>query len=231
MSDLEAQVAAAYAHFDGPPPKILGVCLDCCMSPEYQDEMMGAQASDISDAALEDWFFAAALDPMPEDVRRWLIPRVLDALLRDAGLPPVGTEVTLDRFRPGDSAFWPAADHARLAQFQRDFLRRALGAAPRLDDTLCMFVLGGYAMGDLADQLMAAPTAILARKLHSDWCARGGHPFWETTFWRDHPGAGSFYRSARLCDHLFAHAVRPGADAAEEAMEVAELILDYGGGR
>lgn len=222
----------AYRVFGYAKPTSIGVCENCCMYAEIEADFFTPSIRDLPLHYLQDWYFAA-YDPSGVPKRTWgyLLPRVLEVLAADEELALVALEVSLNRFQTGNRDNWSAAEWEVLDRFQRDYLQREMRRETELlDDTLCMFGLAGWPLGDLLDQVAAFPDDVLARRLWHDWCL--GRPAIEITAFWDKGGnteAFNFYTSRVLYDRMEALALSPATDPAlaEKALSVASVIQSH----
>ncbi len=226
-------IADAYLVFDYPRPATTGVCQNCCMSPEIEAAFFTPQIASLPLRYVQDWY-SAACDPagVPKETWAYLLPRILEVLAADEDATTFGKEVTLKRFETGNPANWTAREWDVLDRFRRAYLDREIAREGEfLDDTLCMFRLGGWPLQDLIDQVAVAPDAVLARRFWHDWFANrapGRESIRITAFWEmpDNTTVWEFYSSRHLCDRIEDLAVAEDTDPAlaEKALAVAALV-------
>jgi hypothetical protein len=202
---LKAKVAAghpffdlieeAYRVFDYPKPSSTEVCQHCCMDSKIEAAFFNPPIRQLPLEYVRDWY-GAAYDPktgIAKTTWAYLLPRLLEILATDEDLGGAGLEVSLSRFDTGNSKNWSIKEWAVLDRFQRMFLHHRIGNTKEfLDDVVCMFKLGGWALDDLTDQVEAAPSEKLAARLWNDWyagCAPGRENIWVTAFWDSADGA------------------------------------------
>ena len=224
----------AYRVFKYPTPQTTGVC-DCCMYPEIEKDFFNPPIRDLPFHYLRDWYFAAC-NPgsLQKSVWAYLLPRVLEALAAGGEDPAsVGLEVTLYRYPTGDRGNWSDAEWSVLDRFQRAYLDRAMREGEEyLDDTLCMFGLGGWPLDDLFEQVNAFPDEVIVERFWHDWCKHcrpGRESIWITAFWES-PGnseAFSFYTSKALYNRVetFALDDTTPPELSEKAAAVGSVIL------
>ncbi|MFA3918002.1 hypothetical protein [Ruegeria hyattellae] len=206
------------------------------MEAEIEADFFGPPIEELPLHYVQDWYFAA-YDPQGIAKATWgyLLPRILEILAVDEEVAAVGLEVSLNRFETGNPENWSPDEWQVLDRFQRAFLRREIERDTEyLDDTLCMFALAGWPLGDLLDQIAATPDATLVRRLWSDWCKGcrpGNESIWITAFW-EHPGnitVYEFYTSTALYSRIekLALAQDTAPELAEKAIAVASVIETY----
>lgn len=207
-------VEDAYRVMSGPRPGDHQACTQCCMSQHSHRLFLDTDRRDLPVAFLDDWYHAAFGGPATPELRRYLLPCVMELLLagQEMGL---GVELALQRFDTGVPALWTPAEQEIIDRFTALFLDlQAVGRSPwgPLDDVLCMFALAGHDMTPILDHVWAWPDAALVSKLHADWCyPMGGIALWHTAFWdSDRPGVdeaaatvSDWYRAPRLRERCF----------------------------
>ncbi|MEX0351273.1 MAG: hypothetical protein AB3N15_17760 [Paracoccaceae bacterium] len=226
-------VCDAYRVFAYPKPAQIEVCEGCCMEPEIEADFFNPPIDELPLHYVQDWFFAAC-DPKGIAKATWgyLLPRILEILSVDDELASVGLEVSLNRFRTGDTDNWSPEEWQVLDAFQRAYLAREVERdTGYLDDTLCMFALAGWSLDNLLEQVAALPDEAVVRRLWNDWC-KGCAPerasIWITAFWES-PGNSlvyEFYTSNALYDRVENVALADDTDPelADKASAVASVI-------
>lgn len=189
---LERITRAAYTLFDGPKPATHQACTACCMSPENHRVFFQVPRQNMTTDMLRDWSTAAFSTPASPELRRYLLPPILDALAKgqEVALSP---ELTLQRFQTGCADLWTTEENALIDAFVNAFLdMQADGPSVwgSLGDVLCLFARAGHDVGPLIGHVMTWPDASLVTKLHGDlfWGGRG-IALWHSSFWEgDLPG-------------------------------------------
>ena len=195
-------VTEAYRVFACETPEGTGVC-DCCTDRSIQERFFEPDIAELPLAWLQDWFCGAAVGgELPQQMWRYLLPRILEVLAAEEMLSSIALEVSLSRFPTGVAENWTVEEWSVLDRFQRKFLCRGLeiSAEDRFDDVLCMFGLAGWPLDDLFAQVMELPTEALAARLWADW-NWGGKPEFELSyFWEEDqlPRVRAFYLSGNL---------------------------------
>lgn len=219
-------IQKAYKVFDQAPPKDLGVC-DCCMYPEIRKDFSNHKQNQLPLSYVNDWFFAAADDPLDKTIWRFLLPRILEVLASGEDPSTTALEISLSRFRTGDANNWSEKEWEVLDQFQRLFLSKFdLRPDEYLDDILCMFASAGWPTEELFSQILSLPTDVLVAKLWNDWCNFANPNIWITTFWDSSVKAREFYLSEKMQKKVldFAFADDTSAELTEKAMSIADLM-------
>lgn len=226
-----ALIAEAYRVFDRPKPQDVDVCTECCMPKAMAADFFRLDIAELSLDYLTEWFGAAcATEGVRQDVWAYLLPRTLEVLA--AGMEPhyVGIEISLSRFDTGNPAHWSHAQWNVLDRFQRQFLQTVTSRHHSLDDTLCMFRLGGWQLSDLLAQVLAMPDEEIVGRLWQDWCDgydANGY-VWTTPFWKkdDEAIVSDFYRSDALLDRVEAIALSDSMDTdlAKRASDLVSVI-------
>lgn len=220
----------AYLAFNYPTPSDTGVCKNCCLAPEIEADFFRPIIEEMPLHYLQEWYHAAyTTGGVTKATWAYLLPRILEALAVDEEVCVVGAEITLQRFQSGNREHWNDEEWAVLDRFQRAYLEREAGRETEyLDDTICMFVLGGWPMEALVEQVMALPDDVLASRFWHDWC-RGRPGIWLTAFWEDEAKILEFYTSPELYARMEALACSPETEKvlAEKALDVASLIVEH----
>ena len=226
-------IEEAYRVFSYPKPRSTEVC-DCCMDAGIEAAFFDPPIRELPLEYVRDWYFAA-YDPeagVAKATWAYLLPRLLEILAAGEDLASVGLEVSLSRFDTGNPKNWSIREWAVLDRFQRMFLlHRMENTREYLDDVICMFKLGGWALDDLMEQVEAAPIDKLAARLWNDWCAgavSGRESIWVTAFWysADRARMLDFYASDRLYGKMAALALddSTGPEVAAKALAVASVM-------
>lgn len=211
--EMQQLVDDAWRVMDGPVPSSHQACTACCMTPENDALFFRTPRRALPVTFFDDWYSAAFSAPAAPELRRYLLPRVLELMAQGVSLG-LGTELMLYRFDTGVPDLWSPAEQEVIARFVRLFLDlQAVPDSPWgcLDDVLCMFALAGHDMEPLLAQVRAWPDAALVTKLHADWCRSGGLWLWHTAFWNSkRPGVAeaeaqvmAWYRAPWLRDRCF----------------------------
>ncbi|HQS70538.1 MAG: hypothetical protein B7Y36_12745 [Novosphingobium sp. 28-62-57] len=228
-----ALIEQAYHVFKYPKPTSTEVCQNCCMDRKIEASFFKPPIRELPLEYVQDWY-DAAYDPdkgVAKATWAYLLPRLLEILAAAEEPTRIGLEVCLQRFDTGIPTQWSAKEWEILDRFQRKFLyHRVEYAIEFLDDVICMFKLGGWALGELLEQVEAMPSEMLALRLWNDWCGSclpGLESIWLTTFWQ---GADStemlrFYTSDRLYAKMEALALGDGVDPAIAAKASAVAAL------
>lgn len=227
-------VKDAYRVFRYPTPDKTGVCENCCMDPRVEADFWGPDIHEMPLHYVRDWYNAAC---EPEGVSQavwgYLLPRVLEILASGQDVADVGKEVSLARFASGRPKNWSKAQWDVLDRFQRAYLERdaRAGTSVLLDDTLCMFALGGWPLEALFQQITDLPDDVLAQRFWLDWCdwgLSGREAIWITAFWPDglKDRVVGFYAAPELHARMEALALSDQApdDVAQKASAVAQVI-------
>lgn len=228
-------IEEAYRVFAGPKPQDVDVCTECCMTKAMAADFFRPDIGDLSLAYLREWFGAACpTEGVRQDIWAYLLPRTLEVL--SAGEEPknVGVEVSLSRFDTGNPALWSNEQWRLLDRFQRQFLQTVTSRYHSLDDTLCMFRLGGWQLDDLLSQVLAMPDEEIVGRLWRDWCEGFGACgcVWTTNFWEkdDEARVSEFYKSDALHDRIEAIALSDNVDGeiAAKASDIVNVIKQGG---
>lgn len=222
-------IEEAYRVFDYPKPESLEVCQHCCMEPDIEADFLNPPIRELPLRYVQDWYFAAAdPDGIAKATWAYLLPRILEILAADDCVANVGTEVSLKRFETGNPENWTEDEWRVLDAFQRTYLEREIERTEEyLDDTICMFALGGWSVDDLFAQVLNSPDDVLARRFWHDWCSfPGPGSIWITAFWEGSGGtaAFSYYTSEALYVRMSALGLNE-----ETAPELAGKALDVAG--
>lgn len=183
---LQQAVDRVWRVMDGPVPSSHQACTACCLTPENDDIFFRVPRREMPITLLDDWYSAAFAAPASPDLRRYMLPRVLDLLAQGTELG-LGFELMLQRFDTGTPELWTEAQNAAIAEFEAAFLdAQAVIPSPwgSLDDSLCMFALAGHDVDRLLARIWAWADADLITRLHHDWCTRGGIWIRHTAFWK-----------------------------------------------
>ncbi|WP_281994468.1 hypothetical protein [Ruegeria faecimaris] len=221
----------AYRVFKRPKPSNIEVCEGCCMEPDIEADFFHPPIQELPLHYLQDWYFAAS-DPggIAKNTWAYLLPRVLEVLACGEEVSSVGIEVSLSRYPTGQARNWSSEEWRVLDDFQKRFLLKAIegGSEECLDDTLCMFRLGGWPMDGLLAQVAAAKTATLAERFWQDWCYGYAPSVWITAFWESPDGTAAFdfYTSEVMYRRMQQLAFDDGTppELSEKALMVAEVI-------
>ncbi len=219
-------IQKAYKVFDQASPKDLGVC-DCCMYPEIRKDFSNHKQNKLPLNYVNDWFFAAADDPLDKSIWCFLLPRVLEILASGEDPSTTAIEVSLNRFRTGDANNWSEKEWEVLDKFQRLFLSRFdLRPDECLDDIICMFASAGWPTEELFSQILNLPTDVLVTKLWDDWCNFANPSIWITTFWEKEIIPKQFYASKNLLNKVTDYALdkKTPSELSNKAMAVSDLI-------
>jgi hypothetical protein len=223
-------VEDAYRVFSIRKPTELGVCVNCCMEPEVEEDFLRPDRDQLPLAYVRDWFFAAPATPMPKGPWEYLLPRVLEILACGEEAATVGIEVTLSRFPTGDPEMWTSEQFAVLQRFAAAFLdQQKTSTTDHLDDVLCMLGLAGFALEPLLARLDAWTDAELAGKLYHDWAYPcGGGSIWITAFWEAPLNTRVFewYTSRALYERMEAFGLNDETprEISGKALDVADII-------
>lgn len=222
--ELEALVREGYARLTVPSPSEVGVCTDCCMSPETARAMLATPVRDMPERMVREWYAAAYGTDAGLGHLYWLLPRVLDLLAQGREVATVGNEVV---FRGcGETApirDWPEARRDLVTRFAAALVEARLSLErPDLDAQFCMFSQGGMDLRPILDRLDATPAEWLAQGIVADW--RWGAPgIGRNAFWTDEADItlvrGWFAREA-LADRLLVWATETGSDTGFEAADI-----------
>lgn len=205
-------IEESYRVFARPKPQDVDVCTECCMSKAMAADFFRPDIAELPLEYLTEWFGAAcATEGVRQDIWTYLLPRTLEVLA--AGVEPnyVGVEISLSRFDTGNPAHWSHEQWNVLDRFQRQFLQTVTSRYHSLDDTLCMFRLGGWQLSDLLAQVLAMPEDEIVGRLWQDWC--DGYDaygcVWKSAFWKkdDEASVSAFYKSDALRDRIEAIAL------------------------
>nr|WP_321252369.1 hypothetical protein [uncultured Ruegeria sp.] len=227
-------IEEAYRVFSYPKPTRTGVCEGCCMEASIEADFFNPDIEDLPLPYIRDWFFAAC-DPKGVDKTIWayLLPRILEVLACDEDVSANGLEVSLSRFETGNPVNWSAEEWRVLDRFQRLFLMREIDRQGHdyLDDTICMFNLGGWPLETLLAQVADVADDKLVCRFWNDWCAGrvpGRKAIWITAFWPSPNNSKifDFYTSKEMHQRFekLAFADDTKAELAEKAIAVAGII-------
>ena len=200
------------------------------MYPEVEADFLNPDIRQLPLSYIQDWFFAAADQPVNKAIWRYLLPRVLEILaIGDEDPATVGLEVTLSRFPTGDEGMWTHEQHMLLWRFAETYLdHQKTNTRDYLDDVLCMFGLANFDLGRLLGQLDQWSDEELAWKLHNDWAHPGGGSIWITAFWEAPLNGNVFawYTSENLYDRMVTLGMSEGLprELAGKALDVADII-------
>lgn len=221
MHDL---VQRAYEVFDGPKPTKLGVCENCCMYAEVEADFLRPEIRALPLLYVQDWYCAAADQPVNRAIWRYLLPRILEILVAGEDPASVGIEVVFSRYPTGIPGEWTPAQWAVLDAFQSAFL--PIPRDDALDDVLCMFANGGWPLDSLQEQVFAFPDTLLIKRLWRDWQGHSQLNIWQTAFWNGPSSMWSFYISDRLYERVSGIALAHETDPilASKAMDLATAI-------
>ncbi len=200
-----AVIQDAYRVFASPRPVTVDVCTSCCMDSKIVADFFTRPVNQLPLRYLQDWY-AAAYQPNGIQKTTWtyLLPRVLEGLAAGEELSYNGYEVVLKRFPTGNPGKWTTDQWEVLDRFQRIFLTAKIDRnAHSLDDVLCMFCRGGWALDALISQVRSLPIEQLVECLWGDWCKwpmPGRGDIWLTSFWVESERATvfDFYTSQDL---------------------------------
>lgn len=224
-------IKEAYRVFAGPTPQDVDVCTECCMPKAIAADFFRPHIAVLPHAYLTEWFGAACpTEGVRQDIWSYLLPRTLEVLA--AGEEPnyVGVEISLSRFDTGNPARWSHEQWNLLDRFQRQFLHTVTSRYHSLDDTLCLFSLGGWQLSDLLAQVLAMPDEEIVGRLWRDWCdgydANG--TIWTSAFWKkdDEARVSDFYKSDALRDRIEAIALSDSVQTAlaKKASDIFSVI-------
>ena len=171
------------------------------MPQDMEIQMLGTYPRNWTEAQVQEWIAASAADQLSDKVARFVLPRVLDGLVRGEAISPDGIERTLERFSAGDPSAWSEREWHFLDRFQRVFLQVAqdLGVS-RLDTALCLFVRGGWSAEDLFAQVLEWPDERLIPLLHANSVQDAEHGI--SRFWPDPSVPKAFFDSSALKTRL-----------------------------
>ena len=218
-------IQEAYRVFKQSPTEH-GVC-NCCMCPEIREDFFNHGQKNIPLSYINDWFFAAAENPLSKDKWRFILPRVLEVLASGEEPSSVGIEVSLSRFATGDKNNWDDEEWAVLDKFQRTFLSHSgFIYDDYIDDIICMFANAGWPVQDLFAQLHEWPMEKLVTKLWKDWCNFPNPNIWITAFWEYAYIPRQFYTSDKMFVKITDYALdnKTPPELSEKAMAVSDLI-------
>jgi hypothetical protein len=201
---LFAVVQLAYRLFACPKPLSTGVC-NCCMNREVAADFFNPAISRLPAHYVREWYSASyEFHGVPHSTWRYMLPRILEMLAAEERLDAVGIETSFSRYETGNKHNWSSEQWFVLDEFQRLFLDQCIeGAAFRLDEVLCMFRLGGWALEELTTQVTQYSDVALAERLWQDWCADSA-PAWgvilTTALWpdADRSAVFEFYRDRQM---------------------------------
>ena len=216
-NDVELQniISDAYDVFRVPKPTDDGVC-DCCVSKEIKTSFFKFTPNELPLNYLREWFGGAADREIDQNLWRWLLPRVLEFLVKKQEISCFGIEVTLRRFPTGDSQRWSPKEWSILERFRIAFIesqkvRKSVEALessgglnePLLDDVLCMFALAGWSPSDIFSQIFTWSDEELVERFWHDWCSWTMSPsVWITSFWDDPSVPSCAYRNPELKERI-----------------------------
>lgn len=233
-------IGDAYRAFKSPTPEDIGVCsASCCMSAAIAADFFNWPISKLPLEYVQEWY-SGAYDPatMPKETWIYLLPRILEILAAGQEVSHIGIEVALERRNTGDPNDWTKSQWRVLDSFQRLYLASQIDASLHaIDDVICMFRSGGWALAGLLEQVASMPTDRLALKFWNDWCAGrppGHESTWVTSFWKepDKASVQNFYASREMYARMEALALddKTEAPTAAKASAVADLMRVYLGG-
>ena len=214
-------IEEAYRVFAGPKPHDVDVCTECCMPKAMATDFFRPNIAELPLEYLREWFGAAcSTEGVCQDIWSYLLPRTLEVLAAGEEPKYVGVEVSLSRYDTGNPARWSHEQWNLLDRFQRQFLHTVTSRYHSLDETLCMFRLGGWQLDDLLAQVLAMPDEEIVGRLWQDWCdGFDEYGYVRTTaFWEkgDEAHVSEFYKSEALRDRIEATALR---DSVETSLE------------
>jgi len=216
----------AYSIFRQGPTEH-AVC-DCCMNKHIRIDFFSHSQRNLPLEYLQEWFSAAAENPMPKAAWRFVLPRVLEALASGDEPSNIGFEVCLSRYPTGIKENWNQEEWQVLDQFQREFLKViSVNVKEYLDDYICMFANAGWPTEDLYQQVRDFNDETLTRRLWNDWCSWGiNHAIWITPFWKHPSVARAFYLSDELLDRISNYALdeKTPTEMQNKAYDVANVI-------
>ncbi len=139
----------------------------------FKQQSSALAACDVPLHLLRQWY-ALPYEPQKASagIWRYLLPRVLEALVSNEWPDVVALELTLNRFETGNPSRWSNPQWQALDRFQKAYLERSAKMGDhKLDAVLCMFRLGGWALEGLQAQVAGLPDDVLVERLWDDWCA------------------------------------------------------------
>ncbi len=217
-------VVRAYAAFRCDKPQDPAVC-SCCIDPKLRADFFSPDIEEMPLYYVQEWYAAAAVNPLPHALWTYLLPRVMEVVLCGEEPSGIGIEVTF-RGETGKAELWSPEQWQVLDDFQRAvFQMQPEKYQWSLDDLICTFAKGGWSAEALWAQVLGWPDAVLAERLHRDWKGYHALSIRVSPFWQGDSRMHDRYFDPELGHRMEVFAYQcEDAKLAEKALLVAEAI-------